>query len=490
MRRSAGVLSLGISSAMDAGYVSVDVTDCCVGCTSQVVPEDTDVPAVVPNPINFESTFSYELSADLSAPTFTFSSDAGESQQGPACGKQSIKLKYGSIEYHFPDCPTPAGRYTVHRKDSEPAIAVTRKATTNTLEIQDGSTHVACSRLTFTPGAPAPTPPIPTPEPTPEPTPAPPAPTPAPTPPVPTPTPSPGPHRCFTSSGKGTHDVSCGEVWSGLKLTYNVPKQCLTQECGLIVDVHGYSMNAKCQNLNTNMRALGEEHGYIVVQPTAPGGNWLGAGGGAEGVLPKAMKAIIDFVNQALSVPAWQIDRRRLHFMGFSQGAMVTCAMICEHPDLFASFTVMEAANALKVLPCLKNGSPQPPVLLQNGLKDLSSRYALWEESFPHIKSVWGLDGGAKIAGKDGEWSHLRHTGRSGEVFEFLNHTYVADYFLKGHCFPGSKHLHKSDMPLQSGPYGCPGLKEQKAGQTAGYNIGEEAMKFFLAHPKASAVSV
>jgi len=239
--------------------------------------------------------------------------------------------------------------------------------------------------------------------------------------------------------------------------------------------------NARTEDANTNMRALGEENGYIVVQPTAPGGNWLDVGGDHK-------RGIMKMVHQALAVDGWHIDTNKVHFMGFSQGAMVTADFICEQTDLFASFVVMEAANGVPTLTCLKATSFQPPVLLQNGIHDLSSKYSLWEKSFPHVKASWGLDDGVKIAGDGTTWDRIRHVGHSGEVFEFLNYTYVADYFLQGHCFPGGTNL--VTIPGQAGPYSCPGKKEQAKGEVAGYKIGEEAMKFFIDHPRKAVVSV
>jgi len=290
---------------------------------------------------------------------------------------------------------------------------------------------------------------------------------------------------CFTKSTAGVHEnLECNSLLLGLRVTYNVPQQCVNQTCGLITDLHGYSMNAAVEDFNTNMRELGEKNGYIVIQPSAPGGNWLDTTGAHK-------RAVLAMVNEALAVEGWKIDRNKVHLMGFSQGAMVTSSFICSHPDLFASFVVMEAANGgQEVLTCLKKGSPQPPVLLQNGLNDLSSRYGVWEASFPHIRESWGLSDGVKIAGDGKTWDRIRNIGSTGVPFEFLNYTYVADYFLKGHCFPGSKHLHKTDVPGQVLPFGCPGLKEQAQGQKAGYFIGEEAMQFFLDHPKSSEIIV
>lgn len=67
---------------------------------------------------------------------------------------------------------------------------------------------------------------------------------------------------------------------------------------------------------------------------------------------------------------------------------MFTAAMICSHPDAFASFVVMEAANDANALTCLKAGAPLPPVLLQNGLYDHSSTNKQMLASFPHMKSA------------------------------------------------------------------------------------------------------
>ena len=127
---------------------------------------------------------------------------------------------------------------------------------------------------------------------------------------------------------------------------------------------------------------------------------------------------------------------------------------------------------------------------VQNGVYDKASTQALFQGYLRDIKDRWSLDDGEVIDG-DGEfWSRTRYLGPTGVPLEFLNFTYVADYFLQGHCYPGSKNLHIADLPGEAGPFGCPGLKEQRKGQTAGYFIGDEAMKWFLAHPKKADISV
>ena len=89
---------------------------------------------------------------------------------------------------------------------------------------------------------------------------------------------------CISSLSPGLHKVHCDK----LILTYHIPTQCAGQNsgngsngsngsngnssCGLIMDVHGYSMTADIENNNTNMRALGDQHGYVVLQPSQGAG--------------------------------------------------------------------------------------------------------------------------------------------------------------------------------------------------------------------------
>jgi len=83
-----------------------------------------------------------------------------------------------------------------------------------------------------------------------------------------------------------------------------------------------------------------------------------------------------------------------------------------------------------------------------------------------------------------GCYSRTRYENPSGVAMEVLSYSYVADYFLKGHCFPGSTATY-GDFP-----FGCPGAQERKLGAKAAYNIGEETMKWFLAHEKDSSIVI
>jgi len=286
--------------------------------------------------------------------------------------------------------------------------------------------------------------------------------------------------------------MPCNNILPGLKVTYNVPPTCKDEsasKCGLIMDVHGGFMTGPMEDANTNMSALGEIHGYIVATPSAPDKDWN------KRCHPDfdnciSDRALLAWLEEALEVPDWKVDKSKVHFMGFSEGGLMTWRMICKRPDLFASFVAMEG-NVLKFQPddrhmaasCLKPGSPQPAVLVQNGINDLASTWKDWLEVEAYLKDTWKLGDAMHVAGDGKTWNRTRYARSDGGVaMEFLSYTYVADYSLKGHCYPGGQ----IKVPLFSRwtPFGCPGKAEQAKGEKPGYNIGEEAMKWFVAHPK------
>lgn len=367
---------------------------------------------------------------------------------------------------------------------------------------------------------------------------------------------------------------------SGISFTYNVPSRCLFQSCGLIVDVHGYTMNAASEDRNSNMQSLGEMHGYIVVQPgaatdllqpafAAPNWNADAHGNACTGINkvngtigkqtcwtapwkeePIGDRAIHNWVQEALQVKAWNIDRHRVHFFGFSEGGWMAARMLCNYPKLFASIAMLSGASNADPFDCVKPNSTQVPLLVNQGLNDYSSLWREFDAGFKKLKTKWQLSSSRLIAGNSSckqEWqfechsfgctcqgfadwygvthlsfgcaatataqkwyeaqrchsvaahgahhggchgcfSHKRYQSSSGAPIEVIAYDYVADYFDKGHCFPGS-----DNTRLQIGQvaaYGCPGAKERAAGSKAGYNIGEEAMKFFMANRRKTSQEI
>lgn len=90
--------------------------------------------------------------------------------------------------------------------------------------------------------------------------------------------PLPTPDECFVDVSPGERTVAC----DGLNVDISVPSQCLTYQCGLIADVHGATMSGLIEDMNTSMRELGRQHGYIVLQRNAPE-PWRGGQRGAAG---------------------------------------------------------------------------------------------------------------------------------------------------------------------------------------------------------------
>ena len=111
---------------------------------------------------------------------------------------------------------------------------------------------------------------------------------------------------------------------NGIEYNISVPEICEDQQCGIILDVHGWTMNARRQNENTGLAEKGLENGYITIQPNAPGGSWS----------TSHYPHVYDFLLQNISF--WNVDREGAYDR-FSQGAMMTWHFVCAYPDLIAS---------------------------------------------------------------------------------------------------------------------------------------------------------
>src|SRR4029079_11246322 len=111
---------------------------------------------------------------------------------------------------------------------------------------------------------------------------------------------------CAPTATPGHQEIDCPE---GVHMDVEVSPACAAGGCGIIFDVHGFTMSADELDTHTRMRLLAPPQGYVVVQPTAAG---LGGDGGHDDVLWEFAQATAYVLHT---------DPDRLHFMGFSQGA-------------------------------------------------------------------------------------------------------------------------------------------------------------------------
>ncbi len=262
----------------------------------------------------------------------------------------------------------------------------------------------------------------------------------------------PTPKGCITDVGPGNRLVlrDCGQ---NIVFNVSVPQQCMEKACGLIFDVHGYSMNGVVQEENTNLARLGREKSYVVVQPSAPNASWMPAAHNP---------VVIEFMNLAIDV--WHIEKRRVHITGFSQGGRMTWQLRCTLSKTIAS----AAPIAMSSVPC-DAGLParEMPLLYTQGESDSFVGEGVG------VKVAQAYIGSHKmqqdkVISSDSQYTWTRYAGEAGLVFEFIDHKYsTSSAFGAGHCFPGSF--------SSSSPYACR--------QSAPFHFGEAVMDFFIAHP-------
>jgi len=266
---------------------------------------------------------------------------------------------------------------------------------------------------------------------------------------------------CITDTSVGSHTIVC----DGITYTVSVPPAC-AKGCGLVLDVHGATMDSTMEDANTAMRALGAQYGFVVVQPNAnpapPTSSWNPVTDDAK---------VFAFLQSALI--AWTVDPKRVHMTGFSQGGMMTFRFLCAHAAVFASMA--PAAGDGCTFTANDSPSQEVPLLYMHGTKDALIVFNV--NAIPQRNEVvtgWKMGAGQQIAG-DASYQRTRYLSPTGTPFEFLQHDYsAASLVLSGHCYPGS-----------TDPGGATGqLFSFACTQTTAFTWGVEVMKFFVAHPK------
>lgn len=286
-----------------------------------------------------------------------------------------------------------------------------------------------------------------------------------------TPPPPPTASGCIDDVTAGDHVYTC----SGLRVDARIPSACLAPGCGLIVELHGDTGTGLLMDGHTNLRALGEQNGYVVIAPTGPP-----FGGGYPGSTWTSAEDAKLLAMTRLFTSVFRIDEKRVHLTGFSRGGFVTWRLLCDASDLFASFAPAAAGegSGFSEVTCFSGGrvpKRRADVLFLLGRTDMSVPYPTMTSIRDAAITQYG-GGNMQVLTADANYTHNRWTNAQGVVIETFDHAYETVSngpfgYARGHCFPGSK----------SDPYAPQYAVPCKA--PSAFTWGDEVMKFFLAHP-------
>ena len=254
---------------------------------------------------------------------------------------------------------------------------------------------------------------------------------------------------CLQNTTPGRHQSnSC----DGFVYHVTSPSSCPAQGCGLIFDIHGYTMNAQVQDENTGFSTLGPENGFIVVQPSAPEKNWY----------PQYYDMVYKFMQEAKA--KLPIDPDRVHFTGFSQGASMTWYFLCNYSSELASIAPT-AYSATEL--CQKEGGyvPELPIIYQHGWSDSISSFEDARTTISILIMNYGLDMVDQIDTPNVA-ARFYMSPWGTEVIAVTHGYETYRRAGAGHCMPGPV--------IKKNLYSCQ--------QKSAYKWGEEVIKFFVKH--------
>jgi polyhydroxybutyrate depolymerase len=285
----------------------------------------------------------------------------------------------------------------------------------------------------------------------------------------------------------GSRNYGCTDDNGGnnVVFTVSIPAACTSGGCGLIIDIHGATMNAELQNRGSKLRqygataiSRGASTPYIVVQPNLSDlfdkNEIIDIGSLFGGAYANEMPVIEKFTDNVIN--RFNIDYNRIHMYGFSRGTHTANEYYCskEKGEMYASF-VMHAEK----LKC--NPQKNKPLLQINGRKDFLTpnnqsvenrrviallRSKNYKEVVIHSDPNW-----EKMIPEwlllRGQYEHRRFTSGNKEqrFYESIEHS-AKSGFLAGHCFP-----------VKGDDYS--GLEGRCL---ATFEIGEKIIDFFIKH--------
>jgi hypothetical protein len=255
--------------------------------------------------------------------------------------------------------------------------------------------------------------------------------------------------ECVASLAPGLSAVPC----QGVIYDLGIPEECFARPCGLIVDFHPSGLTGEQTDDYTNLKALGNAAGYVVVQPNSSGGP-IAAG---------RDRAFLDALISALG-----IDASRVHVGGASLGGFQTWHFICDHADLIAS--AAPHASGTGNIPgesCDfdENRSPseQVDILMLHGRNDSIVTFARGIAQLELVTGAWAMTV-SEVLADEPEYQWTRWTNEQGTVVEFVEFDWVTPAG-SGHCYPGGV-----------GSGGC--------GAGTPIHYGEAALDFYITHTK------
>lgn len=306
-----------------------------------------------------------------------------------------------------------------------------------------------------------------------------------------------GQYGCVNDVSAGVRWFKCPE-FGNLNFTISVPEECVittttttsisrkkeNNGCGLIFDVHGWSMNADSQEANTRIREFASSSTgslkFIVVQPTANGVP-LPSWSPDDDYLP-----LIEFFRFVQTIQEWNIDQKRKHFTGFSQGGSCTWRMLCEYGYEFASAAPSASGSAGGSIfsePCFETpfaAAAKIPIFFTMGEYD--SAYASGERQKDNIITAWNLTD-FYVLHDHPMYRHTRYYNDGGYLFEYLTHKYQAGCALypNGHCYPGGLDPEGKGFWMEPLNFGlsCPFPNPQESA----FIYGQKIVEFFINNP-------
>lgn len=144
----------------------------------------------------------------------------------------------------------------------------------------------------------------------------------------------------------------------------------------VILAFHGGGSNSKIMKLSTELAALSDKEGFVVVYPngTGPGGRLLTWNSGRCCAWAKRKNindvgAISELLDQLTRIVPY--DKKRVYATGISNGAMICYRLACELSDKIAA--IAPVAGPLEISPCTPKRPV--PVIHFHGTKDRNVPY-------------------------------------------------------------------------------------------------------------------